>query len=344
MLNTRDLWRLSDAIKQIRSHTALDALVWSSVECIQDLVHCDWASVSLASPRFTTPTRFWSPQSRLQTRLVAECPTSFYVQHPNWRAFWSRLRPEATELLQLSTPTATASLPIHHEVFKPLSISNLLGVTLPGSSMFAVAAIRDRARPFSGRDALLLEVVSDHLASAARALRGAVAPASRYAADDGLAGRVELVAVDPLGKVIGQSPGAGSTMARFFASPRAASELPETVGTWLAAVPPEPVLCVVSGRRRLELRRFQPFVRPGYCLVLFEEDLPADPWRKPPELTPREAEIVRWVTTGKTNAEISCILAISARTVQKHLENVFAKLGVPTRTALVSEVLQRAAL
>ncbi|MBA3910520.1 MAG: hypothetical protein C0524_11695 [Rhodobacter sp.] len=51
-------------------------------------------------------------------------------------------------------------------------------------------------------------------------------------------------------------------------------------------------------------------------------------------LTGREKEIVTLVAAGKTNAEISLILAISARTVQKHLENMFRKLGVESRMAL----------
>ena len=50
-------------------------------------------------------------------------------------------------------------------------------------------------------------------------------------------------------------------------------------------------------------------------------------------LTPREAEVVGWVARGKTNAEIGAALYISPQTVRKHLENVFEKLGVRTRTA-----------
>lgn len=52
-------------------------------------------------------------------------------------------------------------------------------------------------------------------------------------------------------------------------------------------------------------------------------------------LSGREREIVALVAAGKTNSEIGELLQISARTVQKHLENVFRKLGVETRTALV---------
>ena len=50
-------------------------------------------------------------------------------------------------------------------------------------------------------------------------------------------------------------------------------------------------------------------------------------------LTPREAEVVGWVARGKTNVEIAAALFISPQTVRKHLENIFDKLGVRTRTA-----------
>ncbi len=50
-------------------------------------------------------------------------------------------------------------------------------------------------------------------------------------------------------------------------------------------------------------------------------------------LTDREREVLVLVTGGKTNGEIAMILTISARTVQKHLEHIFQKLGVETRTA-----------
>ncbi|MDR1935840.1 MAG: helix-turn-helix transcriptional regulator, partial [Candidatus Accumulibacter sp.] len=50
-------------------------------------------------------------------------------------------------------------------------------------------------------------------------------------------------------------------------------------------------------------------------------------------LTQREAEVLYWVTLGKTNKDIGDILGSSPRTVNKHLEHVFEKLGVETRTA-----------
>lgn len=53
-------------------------------------------------------------------------------------------------------------------------------------------------------------------------------------------------------------------------------------------------------------------------------------------LTAREAEVLYWVIRGKTNRDIGDILGTSPRTVHKHLEHVFDKLGVETRTAAAS--------
>jgi DNA-binding CsgD family transcriptional regulator len=50
-------------------------------------------------------------------------------------------------------------------------------------------------------------------------------------------------------------------------------------------------------------------------------------------LTARETEVLLWVARGKTNRDIAEILGMSPRTVNKHLEHVFEKLGVETRTA-----------
>lgn len=52
-------------------------------------------------------------------------------------------------------------------------------------------------------------------------------------------------------------------------------------------------------------------------------------------LSLREREILHWVREGKRNSEIAQILNISAHTVRHHLESVFGKLGVETRTAAI---------
>lgn len=71
----------------------------------------------------------------------------------------------------------------------------------------------------------------------------------------------------------------------------------------------------------------------GYLLMKCERvEVHADHLVQLP-VTEREREVLALVAAGKTNGEIATILAISSRTVQKHLEHIFQKLGVETRTS-----------
>ena len=50
-------------------------------------------------------------------------------------------------------------------------------------------------------------------------------------------------------------------------------------------------------------------------------------------LTQREAEVLLWIARGKSNRDVAEILTLSPRTVNKHLEQIFTKLGVENRTS-----------
>ena len=54
-------------------------------------------------------------------------------------------------------------------------------------------------------------------------------------------------------------------------------------------------------------------------------------WR----VTPREAEVLQWLAAGKTDREIAALVGCAERTVHKHLQRIYVKLGVETRTAAV---------
>ena len=52
-------------------------------------------------------------------------------------------------------------------------------------------------------------------------------------------------------------------------------------------------------------------------------------------LTPREREVLHWIVEGKTNGDIGRILEISSRTVEKHCESIFRKLGIENRYSAI---------
>jgi DNA-binding CsgD family transcriptional regulator len=78
------------------------------------------------------------------------------------------------------------------------------------------------------------------------------------------------------------------------------------------------------------LNRLQPALAKLYRFASMTAQLPL---KQVVSITPREREVLRWVGAGKSDAQIGIILGLSTRTVQKHLENAYVKLGVENRTA-----------
>ncbi len=80
------------------------------------------------------------------------------------------------------------------------------------------------------------------------------------------------------------------------------------------------------------------------CLILLREDSDGaliQALMLSFKLTMRESEVLYWIIKGKTNRDIGDILGSSPRTVNKHLEHVFFKLGVETRTAAASMAMNK---
>lgn len=97
-----------------------------------------------------------------------------------------------------------------------------------------------------------------------------------------------------------------------------------------------------SDRERAWLELLRPhlaFLYRQACRGAGEALRPRAPEPLPEVLTPRERDVVAWLSHGKTDAEIAALLGLSRRTVQKHLEHIYVKLGVETRTAAVMRAL-----
>ena len=156
------------------------------------------------------------------------------------------------------------------------------------------------------------------------------------------------------GRITWQTPLARELLTAYFgeASPWA----PEAVHTWLrrhvlgGAAPSDtdpPRLAIEHGARRLTLRLHQQAGDSeggGDWLIVMREVSDAkiiETMSLSFKLTAREAEVLYWVVKGKINRDIGDILGASPATVKKHLERVFAKLGVETRTAAAAMAMGR---
>src|SRR5690606_15287769 len=119
------------------------------------------------------------------------------------------------------------------------------------------------------------------------------------------------------------------------------SSLVEQLQPWLARPPGNAPLTLTGLDLPLSIHHVQELPEGGHLLRLQEGSTTAPDarLREQLNLTARESEVLLWISNGKTNREIAEILDMSPRTVNKHLEQIFRKLGVENRTAAARAAL-----
>lgn len=148
-----------------------------------------------------------------------------------------------------------------------------------------------------------------------------VARLAREAAD--VAG-FGVVLTDSQGRIAWQSPRARQWLLESAAS----AEIPSIPAMASGSVP-------LQGHPGISARNLGPVGLGETMLLLAREEARSGDAARLAQaaLTPRESEVLSWLAKGKTNKDIADILGLSPRTVNKHLEHIFDKLGVETRSA-----------
>jgi DNA-binding NarL/FixJ family response regulator len=153
-----------------------------------------------------------------------------------------------------------------------------------------------------------------------------------------------LLAASHTGRVLWYTPQAARLLGVAFANfEREDYVLPANVQTWLQQCAAQPG-GVESESIALKGSKSSPGIRliyigqlgpDEYLLRLIEGDIDDDRTLLKQKLTvtEREAEVLLWIARGKSNRDIAEILDLSPRTVNKHLEQIYAKLGVENRAS-----------
>lgn len=153
-----------------------------------------------------------------------------------------------------------------------------------------------------------------------------------------------LLAVSRIGRVLWYTPQAAKLFGDVFADfDREDFVLPPDVQVWLqrcAAGQPGSELAstklkVCNSPTGTRLIYIAQIGADEYLLRLVEGEIDDDRTllRRKLTVTDREAEVLLWIARGKSNRDIAEILDLSPRTVNKHLEQIYAKLGVENRTS-----------
>ncbi|WP_300651440.1 DNA-binding response regulator [Hydrogenophaga sp.] len=140
------------------------------------------------------------------------------------------------------------------------------------------------------------------------------------------------VVLDTQGRMAWRSPQATAWLAQAFGVDAAASK---RASEWLGTALNHDNSTFDLGRhgRLLARNMGQGNLGESMLLLTLTPDSATAQRLRDIALTPRETEVLSWLAKGKTNRDIAEILGMSHRTVNKHLEHVFEKLGVETRSA-----------
>lgn len=163
-------------------------------------------------------------------------------------------------------------------------------------------------------------------------------------------GQFAAIAVDSAGRIEWLTPAASDWLSQFSQQPTLTLNdfLPDALLSCFETWRDHSVQASDDARQQNLGRGFSVAMsaceHPNQFMLLLQQDASQDAWdpqslREKLKLTFREAEILMWIARGKTNKEIGIILDTSPRTVNKHLEHIFEKLGVSTRAAAVAMVL-----
>jgi len=181
----------------------------------------------------------------------------------------------------------------------------------------------------------LLARIRVHLANAR------VAAGTRAALD--ATGRF-LLATNRSGRLLWCTPKARQLLADLFSGDHNAN-LPPPVMNQLMQLRAEGMntrLLVDVNGRKVEISVLSPIGPDELLFRLTELSTTADEQQlqQTLSLTSRESEVLLWISRGKANREIGEILAISPRTVNKHLEQIFVKLGVENRASAAARAVR----
>jgi DNA-binding CsgD family transcriptional regulator len=248
---------------------------------------------------------------------------------------------------------------LYADYYRRIGIDYVMALPLWIDRDYVVSVVFNRRlSDFNDRERDLLDIVRQPLAALYRKL---VAQEEAGVAMGGIAtlaaqGGWHLARITFAGRVLDAAAPALDILRRFFPHEPIGREqrLPAALAQWLS-------LSRSWGLERPAVRQGRHFTSArqgakltvhvvpdpsdgtaGYLLMKAERVATTTAQLAALPVSGREREVLALVADGKTNAEIASVLAISPRTVQKHLEHVFQKLGVETRTAAAVSALAAA--
>ena len=349
-LGHQDIRLLSDFLRELYALRSWDDLTTHIVGAIPSLIPTDICSYNEMNSRRRRATfKIWPPDRS----MIPDAPEIFgkyLCQHPvvthieHTKDFTSR------KITDFVTQRQFRTTALFNELYRPLQIPYCMGAGLTLNSDCLVGLGLNRSgRDFTAAESAILELLRPHIVQAFGNADAVTKMREELSALDRAMEEMDraLLALTPQGRIQWATPRAHRLLTTYgLQSNRRSDRLSGSLREWVSQqsaglkspsdlpLPLAP-LSFVRNDRTLTIRLVQDGPR---RLLFLDETRTTFPLEALASLglSRRETEILGWVAQGKTNPEIGTILGISHRTVQKHLERIYVRLGVENRHAAMA--------
>jgi DNA-binding CsgD family transcriptional regulator len=338
--------------RRIYAARTLDDLVERTFESVRSLVPTDILTFNQVG---STPaqTRHWiNPDPiGLSRPEVAAHHYAHLRDHPVYAHYLDTGDPQAYRITDFVSQQRFEQTALFDIAFRPTSVTAGIVMFLEARAPVHAALAFHRDANFSDQELRVIQLLRPHFAMARQnilALEAARDRGRRFAAQF----TVDFIVIVE-GRVREFAGRSSQLLSTYFPrTERGPAGLPDILDCWLRTVEDSlahadrpvgtlaPFVADAPGRQLV----IRPMLDSPEAILLLEEKLTAlgAALRTNLPLSKREREVLLWVSEGKTARDIAAILDVSPRTVHKHLENIYGKLGVANRVAAIREVYRLA--
>jgi DNA-binding CsgD family transcriptional regulator len=352
-----ELVAVQAGLRELYARLDLDALPMTILRFVNRLVPADVSAYNEIDPTRRRLIGVFYPD-------VIDAPTTAAIpdwercmhQHPLVKHFQDNPNDQPRRITDFIDQADFEQTDLFRLVFAPLKARYQVVTAMPVPAPLIAGIAQNRGkRNFSDRELAMLDLVRPHLRQAYENACLVTSLTTEVSRLRHTLDRMDrgIIAIDAALRVLHVSPAA----ARFAAehidkNALAGNTLPDSLRRWAPAqiaaliqnddgpTRPRPLL-LDTATGRLAIRLIADTQPDRFVIVIQHAARLTDsqPLRGL-GLTAREADVLFWCVEDKSRAEIGALLDISERTVQKHLENLYAKLDVTTRVAAVTKALE----
>ena len=338
-LSHRDLCALSESIRLLYESCDLEGFPRQVFAAITPLVACDYFAYNEFARDGALRLVHCEPElPQTAVDFLLAIGPEFSKEHPTVSYVARTGAPQPFKITDFTAQRQWRQTRLYCEFYQPLSCEYQMAFASPLADGQVALAFNSTRRDYSEEDRQLLELLRPHLM---QAHANAQVLTRVNGAIRGLGGA--LLSAGPAGTITHADREAVRCLERYCDCAADVALLPRQIRDWLrqATAPTSPVapLSVQRDEGRLRVTLVSREVD-GTCNLLLEEKRESEATRRllALGLTPREAEVLIWVSRGKTSGEIAIILDARPATISKHLDHIYGKLGVENRTSAAAYV------